>query len=567
MPAKQARGWRRHRVVRLAAAGLAVSALVASQAAAHHSASPSPDPAASLRRNDKSTVVGLHFQGQNDARLDSAKVVFGAPPGRVGAPPQLRVEVSNDRSAVVQSFPAWHPTWVFVESDANGGGHLQIADQAAGTFAFPFAPDQRSLRVVNLETGRDVGVYELGPAVLQFCRQLPADTDCKTDVAVSKSDDRDPAVAGESLTYTLSVTNNGSKPAQALRLIDTLPAGLQLQPGSACSLSGATVSCDLGYLRVGETRDVVLSARVAADLVHQAGRPVTVSNEGRVENQAGTDTNTGNDIAREDTRVVARADLEVLATRPRESLTQVLIGKTYPVTIDTAVTSHGPSSPMDAAVRTAAAASAGAQASPTTNAPVPALSKGERRDVSSSFTISCEQPGTHSFSFTTEILPTRPDDADPNASNNRRVSSFDVDCVIPVALNVKPGSLENPINLGSSGVTPTAVLTTGVGQYGLPLPVDATRIDPLSVRFGPAAAVWEERGGAPEAHGRGHPEDSYELDERTRDRDADMVLHFSTQETGLTPDSPPACVKGILLGPNSERWRFFGCDTVRYVPR
>src|SRR5262249_54312336 len=164
-----------------------------------------------------------------------------------------------------------------------------------------------------------------------------------------------------------------------------------------------------------------------------------------------------------------------------------------------------------------------------------------------------------------EILPANVADVDPNTANNSGLLSFTIECVVPVAVNIKPGSIPNPINLGSNGVTPLAVLTTRAGEYGLPLDFDATTIDPLSARFGNKALVFSETGGAAEAHGRGHPEDSLEKDEKTRDGDIDMVMHFSTPDTGLLPGDTEACVKGRFTS-GGQSFKFFGCDSIVIKP-
>lgn len=138
-----------------------------------------------------------------------------------------------------------------------------------------------------------------------------------------------------------------------------------------------------------------------------------------------------------------------------------------------------------------------------------------------------------------------------------------MECIVPVAINIKPGSFKNPINLKSKGVIPVAVLTTAVGEYGLPLAFDATTILPLTVRFGPEPVVIAG-GGAREAHGRGHIEDAIERsDEVTKDGDFDMVLHFRTQESELTGTETKACVRGEF-GP--MHFIFHGCDLVTFVP-
>lgn len=91
-----------------------------------------------------------------------------------------------------------------------------------------------------------------------------------------------------------------------------------------------------------------------------------------------------------------------------------------------------------------------------------------------------------------------------------------------VSIDIKPGSDPNSINPDSEQVISIAILTTD--------DFDATTIDPLSVEFGPNAAM--------ESHGKGHVED---VDE---DGDLDLVLHFRTQETGITCGDTEAGLTG-----------------------
>jgi len=83
--------------------------------------------------------------------------------------------------------------------------------------------------------------------------------------------------------------------------------------------------------------------------------------------------------------------------------------------------------------------------------------------------------------------------------------------IIPVAIDVKPGSDTNPINPRDLGVIPVAILSTAT--------FNAMQVDPLSVAFGP--------NGAMEAHGRGQSEVV------NGDGQPDLILHFRTQETGI----------------------------------
>ena len=150
---------------------------------------------------------------------------------------------------------------------------------------------------------------------------------------------------------------------------------------------------------------------------------------------------------------------------------------------------------------------------------------------------------------------------DATPTDNTIIESTNV--LVPVAINIRPGGFPNSVN-PKSHVT-VAILTTSAGEYGLPLTFNATTIDPLSVRFGPASVVLAGVGGAPEIHLTGHIEDSYELDENTKDGDLDMVLHFKAAAAGLTPSTTNACVRGTFTR-GGTIFSFFGCDSIKIVP-
>jgi len=96
----------------------------------------------------------------------------------------------------------------------------------------------------------------------------------------------------------------------------------------------------------------------------------------------------------------------------------------------------------------------------------------------------------------------------------------------PLTIDIKPGSDSNSINPASRGKIPVAILTTDT--------FDATQVDPLSVAFGPD--------GASESHGRSHVKD---IDD---DGDADLILHFNTQETGIQCGDTEATLTGETFG-------------------
>jgi hypothetical protein len=99
-------------------------------------------------------------------------------------------------------------------------------------------------------------------------------------------------------------------------------------------------------------------------------------------------------------------------------------------------------------------------------------------------------------------------------------------CLISVLIDIKPGNdAPNPVNTGSKGVIPVAILTTPE--------FDATQVDDATLAFGPSGAVI--------AHKQGHIEDV------DGDGDDDLVVHFRTQETGIECGNTEATLTGATL--------------------
>ena len=389
-----------------------------------------------------------------------------------------------------------------------------------------------------------------------------------TDLKVGLTDAPDPVAAGADVTYSVTVTNLGGKPAHAVEVVDTLPAGLIYRASSAaaCADAGGVVTCSLGIIPAGESRTVSITAGVAADLVYDNGGPKQVTNRAEVRSSQSPDPVAENNTATETTTVIAVADARIsgaTATAPLE----LLLGQSSSASLAVTVENGGPSSPVDTVVTTSVTADAGVTVSPaTTTSEQAALAAGSPRTVTSAMNVECRTAGAMTVTVATDIRLKHAADVDPDLTNNRRSVSFQVDCVVPIAINVRPGGSPNSINLNTDATL--AALTTRAGEYGLPVDFDATAIDGASVRWGLRANLLNVAtpAGAREMHGVGHPEASYELDERTVDADADMVLHFKPSESGLTAASTEGCLKGKYRGTDGRTYTFFGCDAVRVVP-
>jgi uncharacterized repeat protein (TIGR01451 family)/CSLREA domain-containing protein len=89
------------------------------------------------------------------------------------------------------------------------------------------------------------------------------------DLSVVKTDQTDPVVVGQDLSYTLVVTNNGPSLATNVVLADTLPAGVifvsAIPSQGTCSHTAGVVTCPLGTLAVGTQVTVTITIQPTVD--------------------------------------------------------------------------------------------------------------------------------------------------------------------------------------------------------------------------------------------------------------------------------------------------------------
>lgn len=133
---------------------------------------------------------------------------------------------------------------------------------------------------------------------------VPDDLD-QVDLSVTKSDSPDPVLAGGTLTYTLSVTNNGSAAAFDVTVADTLPAGVTFGTATGtdwtCTQATGVVTCTRATLAVGAAPDITITVTVPLE-------GSTLSNTAAVSCPLADPVGTNNSDT-EDTTVTASTDL------------------------------------------------------------------------------------------------------------------------------------------------------------------------------------------------------------------------------------------------------------------
>jgi uncharacterized repeat protein (TIGR01451 family) len=152
------------------------------------------------------------------------------------------------------------------------------------------------------------------------------------DLSIVKTGQPNPVNAGNNLSYTVTITNNGPSPATGVTLTDPLPAGaafVSAAPTQGTCSGTATVTCAIGTIANAGTATVVI-------VVNPNGT-ANLTNTATV-NANEFDPNTANNTSTAATTVVPVADMAVTQTA---SPNPVSVGQ--PLTFTITITNNGPS--------------------------------------------------------------------------------------------------------------------------------------------------------------------------------------------------------------------------------
>ncbi|MCP5007237.1 MAG: DUF11 domain-containing protein, partial [Planctomycetes bacterium] len=160
----------------------------------------------------------------------------------------------------------------------------------------------------------------------------------QADLTLSKVDTPDPVTAGETLTYTIRVTNTGPSDAQNVVVTDSLPTGVTFGTTSGCTEDATGVpTCTLGTITAGNAKQYVITVTVDADTTGSVTNNITVTADNTI--------NTGDDTASATTNINTKADLVISKSDDPDP---VVAGETLTYTIR--ITNSGPSDALNVIV-------------------------------------------------------------------------------------------------------------------------------------------------------------------------------------------------------------------------
>lgn len=164
----------------------------------------------------------------------------------------------------------------------------------------------------------------------------------RIDLRIAKTDSIDPAIAGNALTYTITVTNDGPSTATNVVMSDTLPAGVTFTSGTASqgtvTNNAGVVTGNLGTLAPNASATVTLVVGV------NAATRGTITNTSTVQ-ATETEVSTTNNSASQDTAINANVDLAITKV---DSVDPATAGG--PLNYTMVVTNNGPSTATNVVV-------------------------------------------------------------------------------------------------------------------------------------------------------------------------------------------------------------------------
>jgi uncharacterized repeat protein (TIGR01451 family) len=242
--------------------------------------------------------------------LSDWQTAFGMDANSLSSDPLLSAPINGDLM------------WGNPPSVITGGGDFRLTANSpaidAGTPVIGLITD-KDIAANTIGSAPDIGAYEIGDLV---------------DLGISMAGNPDQVLQGDTLTYTVTVTNHSSVGAADVMLDDNLPNSVSVSGYSASqgTCGGSPVfTCSLGALTAGDSAQIVIN--VAANAVGTITNTASVSAGAAV-----IDRNPTNNSATATTTVDPVADLSVAIS---DSPDPVLVGDTVNYTVT--VTNNGPS--------------------------------------------------------------------------------------------------------------------------------------------------------------------------------------------------------------------------------
>ena len=164
-----------------------------------------------------------------------------------------------------------------VSNDNNALFTAQPAIALDGSLSFTPAADATGSATVSVQVRDDGGVANGGDD-LSAVQTFTISVDAQAELSISKVADTATVVAGETLTWTITVDNAGPSLASNVVVTDVLPAGVANAVTTGCGNDPAALpDCQLGDIAAGDQAQFSITADVEPETLGDLANTATWS--------------------------------------------------------------------------------------------------------------------------------------------------------------------------------------------------------------------------------------------------------------------------------------------------
>ncbi|MFK3678080.1 hypothetical protein ACI2IP_10120 [Microbacterium sp. NPDC090218] len=194
---------------------------------------------------------------------------------------------------------------------ATAGGSIGVGASTSYTFDAKVNVSAAATTIVN-EARVAFRDNVVGQDRTSISQQTQTPVNAAADLAITKSLDTDPLVAGQPVTFTIGVTNNGPQTATGVTVTDPIPAGITnvtVDSGDVTCTVTAVVTCAVPDMAVGQSTQITVTGTLSP-----SGDPgASLSNTATVSGTR-TDPNLANNTASVISTMSASTDVSIVKT-------------------------------------------------------------------------------------------------------------------------------------------------------------------------------------------------------------------------------------------------------------